>query len=535
MDLGIWRRLRVTLGRSSSTNPNRERSARDGSRVLIIAMLLLVLPPAVAQDRDDPADDSSTGVESSEFGKLPWSDQQQHLGDLPARRLGHARELLSLLSIDESQLAGFVDGSPLGVQDEETVIRILYRIPRFPLNDLHLWAQSTDNLSGLLAAPRDHRADTFLIRGQTTKIESVEILPEAIERLEFDHYFRVHIELEASPHTAVLCCREIPTAWGDGEILGEPIIAYGLFLKLGEGDKELAEFAFATPHIGWLPTHTNAATAITPDLVQLAALGMDVSLFDDVRRVNRKPIAQTDRECFYQLLATLGKADANVMRSHARPTVDLAPLLQEPTTQHGRLMVVRGTARRAMNIRVDDKDIQERFGIDHYFQIDVFIPLGNQVVRLGKQADGKGPTFTNSYPVTVCVLKLPPGLPEGSDIREEVSIPAACFKLWAYRSRFVSAFDQNQLQVSPMFIGVEPRVIQLNTSRNPYVGFAVAGTFVAMLVFAWIALWRSGKNDSKFKRSVLTRHHNAQPGSSLNEVGIEEQDEPDFGQWETEE
>jgi hypothetical protein len=502
---------------------------------MLVIAILLALPPAVAQDSDVPADDRSTEVESSDFGKLPWSDQQEHLGDLPARRLTHARELLSLLSIDESQLAGFADGSPLGVQDEETVIRILYRIPRFPLNDLHLWAQSTDNLSGLLAAPSDRRADTFLIRGRTTKIERVEILPEAIERLEFEHYFRVHVKLDASPHSAVLCCREIPTAWGAGEILGEPIVAYGLFLKLCEGDEKRTEFSFATPHIGWLPSHPNVAAAITPDLVQLAALGMDVSLFDDVRNANRKPISQADRECFYQLLATLGKADANVIRSHARPTVDLAPLLQEPTTQHGRLMVVRGTARRAMNIRVDDKDIQERFGIDHYFQIDIFIPLGDQVVRLGKQADGEGPTFTNSYPVTVCVLKLPPGLPEGSDIREEVSIPAACFKLWAYRSRFVSAYDQNQLQVSPMFIGVEPRVIQLNTSHNPYVGFAVAGTFVAMLVTAWIALWRAGKNDSKFKRSLLTRHHDVQPGSSLNEAGIEEQDEPDFSKWESEE
>jgi len=512
------------------TVPNGGHSPPHILLVLIITVLL-ALPPAVAQDEAVPADDRSTDVASPDFGKLPWSDRQDHLGDLPARRLTHARELLSLLSIDASQLAGFVDGEPLGVQDEETVARILYRLPRFPLNELHRWAQSTENVAAFLAVPGDHRADTFLIRGRTTKIERVEILPEAIERLEFEHYFRVHVELDASPHVAVLCCREIPAAWASGEIIGEPIIAYGLFLKLGQGNEKRTEFAFATPHIGWLPSHPNAATAITTDLVQLASLGMDVSLFDDVRHLNRKPITQADRECFYSLLATLGKADPNAIRSRARPTVDLAPLLQEPSTQHGRLMVVRGTARRAMNIRVDDEDIHERFGIDHYYQIDVFIPLGDQKVRLGKQADGDGPTFTNSFPVTVCVLQLPPGLPEGTDIREEVSIPAACFKLWAYRSRFVSAYDPKQLQVSPMFIGVEPRVIQFNTSQNPYVGFAVAGVFVAILAFTWIALWRSGKNDAKFKHDVLTRRHEVQPGNSLNDAGIEEQGEPDFSKW----
>ncbi|MEO8495865.1 MAG: hypothetical protein ABI614_12390, partial [Planctomycetota bacterium] len=510
----------------------RRRSRIVGWAVLIA--LLPVLPPSVAQDAAVPGGGGATDVESPGVGKLPWSAQQEQLGGLPARRMTHAREFLSLLSIDESQLAGFADGQPLGVQDEETVVRMLYSIPRFPLNDLQRWAQPIENLAALIAAPGDHRADTFLIRGRTTKIERVEILPEAVERLEFDHYFRVHVELDASPHVAVLCCREIPAAWVSSAILDEPTIAYGLFLKLGAGDEERTEFAFATPHIGWLPSKPNVAAGITPDLVQLASLGMDVSLFDDVRNLNHKPIAQADRECFYQLLATLGKADAEVIRSHARPTVDLASLLQEPATQHGRLMVVRGTARRAMNIRVDDEDIRERFGIDHYYQIDVFIQLGDQVVRLGKQTDGEGPTFTNSYPTTVCVLQLPPGLPEGTDIREEVSIPAACFKLWAYRSRFVSAFDKDQLQVSPMFIGVEPQVIKINMSQNPYIGFAVAGVFVAVLAFAWIALWRSGKSDSKFQRDVLSRRREVQPGSSLNDAGIEEQGEPDFSKWDKE-
>lgn len=489
----------------------------------MIIVLLCTVPSAVAQDKSPNA---------SAIEKMPWSDQQDQIGDLPARRLTHARELLNLLSIDESQLAAFADGTPLGAQDEETVRRLLYRMPRFPLNDLHRWAHSIGELTPLITSPTDHRADTFLLRGRTTSIKRVEILAEAIERLEFDHYFRVGIDLDDSPHTVVVCCREIPSAWEPGTLLGEPVVAYGMFLKFIAGNTAQSELAFVTPHLGWLPSQPNEAAGITPDLVQLAALGMDVSLFDDVRHLNRKPIAQADRECFYQLLATVGKADANTVRSHASASVDLAPLLQDPATQHGRLMVVRGTARRAMNIRVDDKDIQERFGIDHYFQIDVFIPLGDQVVRLGKQSEGESPTFTNSYPVTVCVLKLPAGLPEGTDIREEVSIPAACFKLWAYRSRFVSGFDQNQLQVSPMFIGVEPQVIKFQSAQNPYIGFAVAGIFVATLAFAWLALWRSGKSDTKFKRDVLARRREVMPGKSLNDAGIEEQDGPDFSQWE---
>ena len=77
-----------------------------------------------------------------------------------------------------------------------------------------------------------------------------------------------------------------------------------------------------------------------------------------------------------------------------------------------------------------------------------------------------------------------------------------------------------------MFMGVEPQVIRFDMSQNPYVGLAAAGLFVAMLAFAWIALWRSGKNDTKFNRDVLSRCREGQPGSSLNDAGIEERDEP---------
>ncbi|MCA9121277.1 MAG: hypothetical protein H6822_21485 [Planctomycetaceae bacterium] len=499
--------------------------------VLIIA-LLATTQLSWAQDTSSVGKTAQTPSSNTQpVESLPWADQQDHIGDLPARRLVHAREFLNLLSIDESQLASFADGEPLGPQDEETVRRILYRMPRFALNDLHRWAETTKDLEPLINSPEEHRADTFLLRGRTTNIERVELLAEAVERLEFDHYFRVGVDLDDSPHHAVVCCRRIPLAWASGEILGEPIVATALFMKLCGGDTKHAELAFAAPHVGWLPSQQNDSAGITSDMVTLAQLGMDASLFDEVRSLNRKPITQADRECFYQLLSVVGHADPKTIREHARPNVDLAPLLQEPTKQHGRLMVVRGTARRAMNIRVDDEDIKERFGIDHYYQIDVFIPLGNQVVRLGKQDEGESPTFTNTYPTTVCVLRLPPGLPEGTDIREEVSIPAACFKLWAYRSRFVSEFDQKQLQVSPMFIGAEPQVIKFSSAPNPYFGFAVAGFFVAALAITWFALWRSGKNDSKFTRDVLARRREAPSDRSLNDAGIEEQAEPDFTKW----
>lgn len=116
-----------------------------------VVVLLMAFSVRAQDETTEISEGQSATTEALDIGKLPWSDQQEQIGDLPARRLTHARELLSLLSIDESQLAASEDGSPLGMQDEETVRRILYRIPRFPLNDLHRWAKSTDKLDAVIA------------------------------------------------------------------------------------------------------------------------------------------------------------------------------------------------------------------------------------------------------------------------------------------------------------------------------------------------------------------------------------------------
>ncbi len=487
-------------------------------------------PPA--RTAESAVNQQPAEVEDPAFGKLPWADQQDQLGNLPARRLTSPRELLHLFSIDDSQLAVFVDGEPLGARDEETILSILYRLPRFPLNDLQRWAKPSEELAAVAANPGSHRADAFLLRGRTMNIERVEILPETAEHLEFDHYYRVMASLDGRPDVAVLCVREIPEAWLRDGAGNQPISAIGLFLKQGRVSDDRTEYVFATPRVAWLPDQSDAARGITPDQTYLASLGMDIGLFDDVRRLHRKPLSQGDREAFYQLLAAVGNSNRDEFRARVLEDVDLASLLPTPATQHGRLMLVRGTARRALRIRVDDADVQERFGMDHYYQLDVFIPLGDQVVRLGSRDHEESPTFTNTFPVTVCVLRLPPGLPEGADISTEVTIPASFFKLWAYRSRFVSAFDQHQLQVSPMFMGVEPHVVSPATAGNSYFGIGVAIVFVALVAVAWFMLWRASRSDSRFQRKVLGPRYELPPGQSLNDGAISSRDEGDFSHLE---
>lgn len=494
--------------------------------MVVVAASLACVAGLPAQD--EPASEPAAAQEgpASDFGKLPWADQQGKVGGLPARRLASPQEMLDLYSIDASQLSTFTDGEPLGEQDDEVIVRLLYQMPRLPLNDIQRWAKPATSLPSLDDSPRQRHGDVIRLEGLAKSYQRVELLSEVAERTEFDHYFRVEVELANEFGLATICTRSIPAAWQGSAIVDELVSAYAFLLKVTNEEGGSPSFAFAVPRIAWHPTRPDTARRISEDVAYLGTLGMDAGLFDDVRSTNKKPMSQIDRECFYQLLATVGSAKRDDLRSRSDPALDLAALLEEPAQQHGRLMVVRGTARRILTVRIDDDDIRERFGIDQYYQMDVFIPLQNQKVRIGKEADGKGREFINSYPVTICVLDLPNDLPPTPDMREEVAVPASFFKLWAYRSQFVSSVNRKHLQVSPMFIGATPSRVDRTRKTNPYVSFAVAGGFVVLIGGLWFVLWRSSRADSRFTRTILKREHELKPGQSLDKLTA--RDEPDF-------
>jgi hypothetical protein len=418
--------------------------------------------------------------------------------------------LLELYGIDASHLNNLVDGEALGEADEETLVKLLYRMPRVPLDALHRWSADSQIDLQLAEQPAEFRGGVYAFKARAKYVRSVALLPEIAERFEFDHYYQVHLELPNAPFPIVLCTREIPEAWRTDQEMDERSGAYGFFMKVGESNGSAAELVFSGPRAAWYPDATTTL-AVTPDERVLADLGVDIGLFDTVRNSNRRPLRAEDRECFYQLLSAVGNASAEFSKQASR-SLQLAALLQTPQSHHGQLATIRGTARRITEIQVPDRDVQERFGIDHYFQIDVFLPLGDEVIRLGEPRQGKeSPTFTNSFPVTVCVLQLPADLTVGNDLRVDVQIPTAFFKIWAFRSEFVSSFDDGQLQVGPMFVGQTPRIIERSTAGSPYVGLAAGVLFLVALGGLWIGLLRWNQSDRAFRTQLRQRNFDASP------------------------
>lgn len=425
------------------------------------------------------------------------------------------REMLALHGIDASHLDRLQDGEATGPADEEVIVRILQRWPRFPPQRLEEWSRSAGEAWPTLAgSPAESRATVVRLTGRVVRVEQVPLLPELAARLDFDHYFQVTLELGSEGQTALLCARTIPQQWRLGQTIDEPAGALGIFLKSEAEATEPPRLVFVTNRVAWFPDRAGGDRQVSPSDVYLASLGFDVGLFDTVQSENKKPLSLADRDCFYGLLAAIRGAERPDFLAQSSAPLNLVLLLREPASHHGELSTVEGIARRAVKVRVDDAEVRQRWGIDHYYQIDLFVELNRQVIRLATQKDNdEQPTFENAYPITICVPSLPAELPESDTIRENVRVHAAFFKLWSYPSDYMASFDRQLLQVSPMLIGIEPRVIQV-TAVTPAFGAGLIVLLVVTLGGIWIGLMRHGR--AKGSRG---------PGDDERELP----DRPDFG------
>src|SRR6185437_982655 len=173
----------------------------------------------------------------------------------------------------------------------------------------------------------------------------------------------------------------------------------GLFVRL-DGDDPASPVLVAR-RVSWYPNSI------------LGDLDMDMGLFDELS--TRPDLTGHDRECFYQLLAAVGRTQTRqLLRAVPQDAhnAKVEPLFNQPKTQRGRLVELTGTARRAVPCLVEDRDIVARFGIDHYYEVDIFT------------ADSQ------DNPLTFCVRELPKGFPTGDNISEPVSIAGFFLKKW---------------------------------------------------------------------------------------------------------
>ncbi|MFW6124517.1 MAG: hypothetical protein ACOC46_00095 [Pirellulales bacterium] len=439
------------------------------------------------------------------------------------------RDLLRRLNVDDSYFDHLQDGVPLRPSEDEVVLQLLDRLPQFRREDIARWAEPIFPLKDVLASPEPHRGQIFWLAGRVSAVKPVELIPEVADRYGSWGYWWCTMRLAGKQAEATVLTRRVPDAWKrtieQDRALDERATAYGMFVKFASDSPERPQPMFAARRIAWHPP--------TP----LGNLGFDVGLLDEVR--NARPLSGGDRQAFYAMLASVGRAEPGHLMRLARARLKTAsaeavrtddqgdrhwsvvPLFNDPEKQHGKLFFLEGTVRRAERIEVHDPDIRARFGIDHYYQLALFPP---------DSRDRGG----HRNPVWFCVRDVPEEMPLGAeaDYTERVRVAGFFLKTWAYRRGMLPEEEGGgpPMQLAPLLIGREPIYLPppAPVGMHPMVGLIAGGLFMAALAGIWIAVWRYNRADAAFQKRALAKNYQLDQGVSLNELGLEASADPDF-------
>ncbi len=380
----------------------------------------------------EPLVSQSPGPEA--LGEAPGSSaaQPKETETVAKVDLQSARDLFRLYGIDESHFRRLTDRCPWQESENELLMKVLYRLRQFRLMDIQRWSKGELETLRLAQEPDRWRGEVFHISGRARGVVELVPVPEVVERFEIDRYYQCKVQLQPGGQPAVVFAQRVPRAWKLSTAIDEAVSAYGVFLKLASAEQTQPTPVLVTLRLAWHPPTT------------LGKLGMDMGLFDDIPpeqwsigsarpggqrpKVNPRELAlgHRDRECFYQMLAAVGRAKpgellaeaAQELRATGQEQSSVVPLFNDPANQRAKLFLLSGWVRRAELVRVSDEDIRSRFGIDHYYNLYLFTEdsLDN--------------------PLVLCVRELPQGMPlsESPNYVEQIRAAAFFYKTWAYRS-----------------------------------------------------------------------------------------------------
>ena len=240
--------------------------------------------PAAADPKADPSKSPDEKGKADEKGKPV--EEERKLPTTP-------QEMLHVLGVDPSHYEMLVDGSAIDAAEDESLLKMIYAVRRFRTLRIHEWLNKRPNLAVLREAPKNHRGDLMLLKGNVTAVEKLEPLPEQVARFELDKYYRCEMTLDADPPvSALIYAAAVPQAWLDPST-EKPTEGWrssltGFYLKVGAADR----LVFVAPRVGWHPRGL------------LGELGIDAGMFDSI---TPGPLSADDREAFYQMLHAMGQ------------------------------------------------------------------------------------------------------------------------------------------------------------------------------------------------------------------------------------
>lgn len=428
------------------------------------------------------------------------------------------RELFEAAGIGSEQLATLAEGEPSQTSSGKTLQQMLYRIQRdVRPGDLERWSLGDLDLQRLADDPEAYRLQVFRLRGRVVSVEPCPLSSQEESDAEFASIWRCRMHLDSEERTVDVLAARVPKAWPVGKTIDEPAGALAFFLTTLPSDGAGAAACFLADRMAWYPP------------TFLGRLGMDVGLLDDVvvePPPQRSPdgsspdanwatrqLTESDHECFYQMLEAVGKAEdgqlsrwaQEELKARGESSFSVVPLFNAPQTQQGELVELTGVARRILPVRVSEKEVVDRFGIEEYYQIYLFTE------------------DSQDNPIVFCLRELPKGLPlgDGPGFGEQLTVPGFFFKTWSYRVPAVVADGKPQRQLAPLLIGKSAKWHPVTPPSGLSPLERLIGTVLLLLVLGivWWIFRQFARGDREFARQVRRR-----PSAAISETDWESLD-----------
>ncbi|HBJ38615.1 MAG TPA: hypothetical protein DDZ51_28470 [Planctomycetaceae bacterium] len=337
--------------------------------------------------------------------------------------------------------------------------------------------------------------DAVAISGRAQTIASIQIDDDLADVLDFSQLYRIEIETDEGTTLRVIAT-SIPESWislwSQTQTLDQPMSAIGMVVSAG-GDTEPR--MIATPKVAWFPAAGPSVdeTGIRSHWALLAQYGFDVSMIEQLRSLNRKPLVAADQNAFYSMLRA-----ASEVQSTDQPTpetIDAADLLRNPGESIGKRIRLRCQTVRITRVTLNNPTIIAALGSDHYWQIDALGELGNVVIRIEPQDKTVEPAvFENRYPISLATIRLPDFLAKaiGDDpsqglrndvlmLSQQLTVDGFFYRLWSYENELMQRHGGGN-QFGPLVMASQ--IIDSEPLRTDVVGVAKIGQWAAIAAVA---------------------------------------------------
>ena len=294
-------------------------------------------------------------------------------------------------------------------------------------------------------------------------------------------FYLVQVAHESGGTSWIASC-EIPEAWHAALPRDNPRCSCDAYFLKWVNENGTSVSLLATRRMAWHPDR--ATGSVSAGWARLGQARVDVGLLDWVASRAGQNLERDEMMCLWQMIS---KADRVLNDAEKLPPLDIVKLLQDAPGQEGACFRLVGTVHRVTPVDVRNSPYAQSLGIERYYQLDMFVSLGNRRINLVNKNKSNPMNFDHDFPATVVVASLPPGLNLGVDSGTQVSLPVIFFRLWSYASELSRRADPNGRQVAPLFVGGQVQLI--GTDSRQFSNSIGAIVLVGLMIFSVFAGW----------------------------------------------